>query len=84
MKKCFLLRIGIFRGLLTVQDTDPPPLLWDMELVSFARGDDATVAFRITEVFCGSESIRFFCLFAFPALRNVGKFLYDLVSCLVS
>ncbi len=55
-----------------------------MELVSFARGDDATVAFRIMEVFCGSESIRFFCLFAFRALRNVGKFLYDLVSCLVS
>ncbi len=84
MKKCFLLRIGIFRGLLTVQDTDPPPLLWDMELVSFARGDDATGAFRISEVVCGTACIRFFCWVAFPALRHVGSFLYDLVSCLGS
>ena len=74
MKKCFLLRIVFFADYQQYKILIPP-LLWDMELVSFARGDDATVAFRITEVFCGSESIRFFCLFAFPALRNVGKFL---------
>ena len=35
MKKCFLLRIGIFRLLLTVQDTDPPPPFygtWNLSL----------------------------------------------------
>ncbi|WP_368121444.1 hypothetical protein, partial [Bacteroides stercoris] len=55
-----------------------------MELVSFARGDNATVAFRITEAFCIRRVYGFFVCLPEVVSKRWHNLIYILSSAIFS